>query len=305
MKSTPSSASTQASSTVRRGVQANLRRDGDARGRFVKLPVELLARTDLTSTEKLVCACVTDMIGSNGSWRVGIRKIAKRCGVSNGLASRSVTRLRELGLLVADAPTGNPTGNASVYRLPERALNPLSAQPSERERSTGRTVSAQPTEHNQTHIAETTRSKRRAQATPDPWELAQTAMSGDSLCTDSFEAAWREWTEYRRQARKPLTPATIVKQIHTLEGSGHDRAIEAIDQSIRNGWTGLFPANENRRGGSPAAASTARVGPDPAKYARALAGRIIEAHNRETLAFTPPRESPASANGAPDTGADP
>lgn len=52
--------------------------------------------------------------------------------------------------------------------------------------------------------------------------------------------AWSEWVEYRKEKKKKLTPSTIKKQIQFLGGRGDPEIIEIINQSIRNGWEGLF-----------------------------------------------------------------
>ena len=65
-------------------------------------------------------------------------------------------------------------------------------------------------------------------------------MSSDVLRTDRFQAVWRDWVQYRREAGKSLKPTTVSRQIRQLEKWGHDGAIESIEKSIRCGWTGLF-----------------------------------------------------------------
>lgn len=67
------------------------------------------------------------------------------------------------------------------------------------------------------------------------------------LHTAAFETAWHEWQRYRAEAKKPLTPSTVRKQLRVLERMGHDGAIASIEQSIANGWQGLF---EPRTSGS-------------------------------------------------------
>jgi hypothetical protein len=53
---------------------------------------------------------------------------------------------------------------------------------------------------------------------------------------------WSEWSQYRKELRKKLTPSTVRKQItllDTLRGQG--QSVEAvIQQSIEHGWQGLF-----------------------------------------------------------------
>lgn len=62
----------------------------------------------------------------------------------------------------------------------------------------------------------------------------------ESLNTEAFKAAWSEWQQHRREARKPLTPTAERQQLGKLEAWGADRAVAAIRQSLANGWQGLF-----------------------------------------------------------------
>lgn len=51
---------------------------------------------------------------------------------------------------------------------------------------------------------------------------------------------WADWCQHRKEIRKPLTATTCAKQAETL--SGHSSPDAVINNSISNGWTGLFPA---------------------------------------------------------------
>jgi hypothetical protein len=72
----------------------------------------------------------------------------------------------------------------------------------------------------------------------------------DGLKTPLFETAWARWTEYRREIRHKLTPSTIKSQIKMLAKLGETTAIAAIEQSIANGWIGLFEPQESNHGQS-------------------------------------------------------
>jgi len=48
-----------------------------------------------------------------------------------------------------------------------------------------------------------------------------------------------DWMEYRKELKKPLTLSTIKRQIKFLEKHKKDH-VEIIENSIRNGWRGLF-----------------------------------------------------------------
>ncbi len=50
---------------------------------------------------------------------------------------------------------------------------------------------------------------------------------------------WIDWCQHRAEIKRPLTATTCAKQAKTL--AGHHDADAVINQSISNGWTGLFP----------------------------------------------------------------
>jgi hypothetical protein len=62
------------------------------------------------------------------------------------------------------------------------------------------------------------------------------------LATGDFKAAWNLWLQYRRESKfKTLKPTSIATQWRTLAGWGHAVAIAQINESIRQGWQGIFP----------------------------------------------------------------
>ncbi len=54
---------------------------------------------------------------------------------------------------------------------------------------------------------------------------------------------WEEWCQYRKQIKKKLTPLSAKKQIEFL-GKYKSIYVQIINQSIQNGWTGLFPLKD-------------------------------------------------------------
>lgn len=70
----------------------------------------------------------------------------------------------------------------------------------------------------------------RGAAVEFPPELA--AHSG-------WEEAWGEWLAYRRERKLTCTPATLKKQLHKLATMPDPLAV--MEQSITQGWAGLFP----------------------------------------------------------------
>jgi DNA-binding MarR family transcriptional regulator len=60
--------------------------------------------------------------------------------------------------------------------------------------------------------------------------------------TEKFISAWGRWIDYRKEIKKKLAPSSIKSQFKFLQGlDSEDIAIQSIENSIKNGWAGLFP----------------------------------------------------------------
>lgn len=58
--------------------------------------------------------------------------------------------------------------------------------------------------------------------------------------SDAFSNAWQSWIDYRKQLKKPLKDATVKAQWKEFVKWGEASSISSIEQSIKNGWQGLF-----------------------------------------------------------------
>ena len=56
---------------------------------------------------------------------------------------------------------------------------------------------------------------------------------------------WKNWIDYRNSSGKKLQPQSWTKQAQMLEGQNNPE--EVINQSIMNGWQGLFPAQKKAK----------------------------------------------------------
>lgn len=65
-----------------------------------------------------------------------------------------------------------------------------------------------------------------------------------NLNNSSFKSKWEEWTKYRKELKKSLTPSSAKSQIAFLSEHFKD-AVGIIECSIMNGWTGLFALKNN------------------------------------------------------------
>lgn len=60
-----------------------------------------------------------------------------------------------------------------------------------------------------------------------------------NLNNSSFKSKWEEWTKYRKELKKPLTPSSVKSQFTLLTAHPSD-AVEILELSIMNGWSGIF-----------------------------------------------------------------
>ena len=67
----------------------------------------------------------------------------------------------------------------------------------------------------------------------------------DSLNTEEFIKAWSEWIAFRKEIKKKMTPTIQEKQLKKLSEYSPGVAAAMLEQSMVNGWTGLFPIKNN------------------------------------------------------------
>jgi hypothetical protein len=75
------------------------------------------------------------------------------------------------------------------------------------------------------------------------------AVVPDIFFGEDVQKAWCEWEQYRKEKKQKLTPSTAKKQMAFLGGRAGPEAIAIINQSILNGWTGLFELKQNGKSG--------------------------------------------------------
>lgn len=62
--------------------------------------------------------------------------------------------------------------------------------------------------------------------------------------SDAFIASWKSWVTYRKEMKKTLTDSSVTAQCREFALWGEQKSIEAIEQSIKQGWQGLFEPNK-------------------------------------------------------------
>lgn len=73
-------------------------------------------------------------------------------------------------------------------------------------------------------------------------EDSMTKLKNDLYTLD--QAAWDIWLDYRRQIKKPLFPVSWPLAQRKLQRFGATQ-MAVVEQSIENGWQGLFALKED------------------------------------------------------------
>jgi hypothetical protein len=61
-------------------------------------------------------------------------------------------------------------------------------------------------------------------------------------------SVWNEWVQHRKEKKAPLTPTAVKKQMQFLGGRAGPEIIAILNQSMTNGYTGLFELKNNNNG---------------------------------------------------------
>jgi hypothetical protein len=100
------------------------------------------------------------------------------------------------------------------------------------------------TQPNPTHPTPTQPSKKRKR-----FDLNKLLMQEfpELAAVSGFVQAWSDWARYRQELGKKLTQSTARSQLkNKARPWGPIAFMEAISNSIENGWTGIFPPNKGQ-----------------------------------------------------------
>ncbi|AIR90502.1 helix-turn-helix domain-containing protein [Pseudomonas cremoricolorata] len=193
---------------------------------------------------KLVLIKLADNASDQGECWPSYQHIADQCEIDRSTVRKHIKQLEMQGLVRIENREG-PKGNSSnLYRITLcRPVGPNSTPVGPE--STG--VGPQPTG------GVGPESTRTSHSFEPVTELVEQAVAAAPLAKKKApkfdpltckpinvsEQTWADWCQHRREIGKRLTKTTCERQAKTL--AGHHSPDAVINQSISNGWTGLFP----------------------------------------------------------------
>lgn len=74
----------------------------------------------------------------------------------------------------------------------------------------------------------------------------------EDFSAKNFKSTWSEWINYRKKIKKPVRTVSAariqLKRLHEWTGGDPEKAVRIVENSIANGWQGLFDPNKNKDG---------------------------------------------------------
>lgn len=193
---------------------------------------------------KLVLIKLADNASDQGECWPSYQHIADQCEIDRSTVRKHIKHLEAQGLVRIENREGPKGNSTNLYYLTLRNPVGQNSTPVGPE-STG--VGPQPTGG---VGQESTRTSHSFEPVTEPVEQTVAAAPSAKKKASKFdpmtckptnvsEQTWADWCQHRKEIRKPLTATTCAKQGKTL--AGHHAPDAVINQSISNGWTGLFP----------------------------------------------------------------
>jgi DNA-binding transcriptional ArsR family regulator len=193
---------------------------------------------------KLVLIKLADNASDQGECWPSYQHIADQCEIDRSTVRKHIKHLEAQGLVRIENREGPKGNSTNLYYLTLRNPVGQNSTPVGPE-STG--VGPQPTPP---VGPESTRTSHSFEPVTEPVEQTVAAAPSAKKKAPKFdpmtckpanvsEQTWADWCQHRKEIRKPLTATTCAKQAKTL--AGHHAPDAVINQSISNGWTGLFP----------------------------------------------------------------
>ncbi len=186
---------------------------------------------------KLVLIKLADNANDMGECWPSYQHIADQCEIGRSTVKVHIRELEKCGLLRREFRRKGELNQSNLFHL-SLSGGAGAALPGAGDNPGGGAGAAPRTSHSFEPVKELVK-RPVAKAPPAPKAKAVKFDPLTAKPANVSEAAWADWCQHRKEIRKALTATTCAKQAKTL--AGHHNADAVINQSISNGWTGLFP----------------------------------------------------------------
>lgn len=202
---------------------------------------------------KLVLIKLADNANDDGECWPSYRHIAAHCSITRRSAMKQIAALEKDGYLTRQTRVTNDGNTSNVYRLNLAPLVNDIHQGANEIHPPGEIdspplvneVHPEPVTTNQSVNRETTRARETTQQRTD-------RIADDMPLPDEVDREpWAEYVRHRQDTGKAMTDRAArlaIKKLLDMANKGHN-AREVLEQSVMNGWQGLFwPKGGNGNG---------------------------------------------------------
>lgn len=164
--------------------------------------------------------------------------LAQELNVNSSCIARALKKLEKLKKVSIQTNSRYSLITVIKYNTYQLATDE-SEQPNGQQVNSQRTASEQPVNTNKKYKNE---KKGENEKNKIKNTVAENHGNGieipENLNNPSFQSAWSDWNQYRREIRKPLKPMSMKQQLKFL--AEQPDPVACINQSITNQWQGLF-----------------------------------------------------------------
>ena len=203
---------------------------------------------DLPTNEKFILLAYADHADHDGyNVYPAVDTVAKKTGYKRRAVQLITRKLEERGLLIDD---GKSQYQTNKYSIPidggAKITSPTGGGAKDNEEGVQKLhEGVQSTTPNVSHI------------TPEPSLLTINNKPSvkpskgfeipDQLNSPQFLETWEDFQQHRKEIKKKLTPLAGSRTLNKLSKYTDDVAIQMLEQSIENGWTGVFEIKNGTR----------------------------------------------------------
>lgn len=215
----------------------------------VWIPREVVLDATLSPLGKLLFSVIQSLDGGDGC-SASNSYISTIIGADERYLRRLLSELEDRGLIIrVEAPDGSRLIKTSVTAALEKTIVQQGGE-GEKDRG-GRVKKTPPASYKDskeditippTPLEGGLDSDRKPRAEKVEYVVHESELPFQS---DRFKTAWRDWVRFRAEAKKKMTPMTASRQLAVLKAFGEENSIASIEQSIRNGWQGLFEVKQS------------------------------------------------------------
>lgn len=219
--------------------------------------------TQLPHMEKLVLLALADNANDAGDCWPSINALATKCSLSRRSVLRTISGLQGGGHLTRRAEKGKVSAYrvhpcllvTSVTQTPVTNSHQCQIDTSDRHDTdpcllvTSPPLSPPPYNPPPLKPPSENRHEPPTRARARVRTVKAKAASEEPPPSNLNVEAWHRWEQYRRETRKPIKPASVLAAQRKLAGYGADQGA-VVEQSIANGWQGLFDVKASQAAGT-------------------------------------------------------